>query len=81
MLKAPLGSVGPAELAHSMVRPSGASCKMEADWKLQGADRTMEPAAIRSPWLPAMQYWAWRAGGFILLNVLDDPAWLALMFC
>jgi hypothetical protein len=27
------------------------------------------------------RYWACRLGGFIVLNVLDDPAWLALMFC
>jgi hypothetical protein len=27
------------------------------------------------------QLWFYRVGGFVLLNVLDDPAWLALMFC
>lgn len=27
------------------------------------------------------QYWSYRLGAFVLLNVLDDPAWLALMFC
>jgi hypothetical protein len=27
------------------------------------------------------QYWAYRVGGYIVLNVLDDPAWLALMVC
>jgi hypothetical protein len=27
------------------------------------------------------EYWTYRFGGFVLLNVLDDPAWLALMFC
>ena len=27
------------------------------------------------------QYWAWRIGAFVVLNVLDDPAWLALAFC
>jgi hypothetical protein len=27
------------------------------------------------------QLWAYRIGGFLVLNVLDDPAWLALMFC
>jgi len=25
--------------------------------------------------------WFYRVGGFVALNVLDDPAWLALMFC
>ena len=28
-----------------------------------------------------LQEWVYRAGGFVVLNVLDDPAWLALMFC
>ena len=25
--------------------------------------------------------WCYRSGVFLVLNVLDDPAWLALMFC
>jgi hypothetical protein len=25
--------------------------------------------------------WAYRANEYLLLHVLDDPAWLALMFC
>ncbi|MEP6970245.1 MAG: hypothetical protein ABJA49_07375, partial [Betaproteobacteria bacterium] len=28
-----------------------------------------------------VQIWAYRLGGFALLNIMDDPAWLALMFC
>lgn len=35
----------------------------------------------QADWIVAVQYWAYRAGGFVVLNVLDDPAWLALMFC
>jgi hypothetical protein len=27
------------------------------------------------------QFWAWRFAAFVMLNVLDDPAWLALIFC
>ena len=27
------------------------------------------------------EYWAYRLGVFFILNVLDDPAWLALIFC
>jgi hypothetical protein len=27
------------------------------------------------------QYWAYRAGAYVLLNLIDDPAWLALIFC
>ena len=25
--------------------------------------------------------WAYRLGAYFVLNLLDDPAWLALMFC
>lgn len=25
--------------------------------------------------------WAYRLGGFVVLNILDDPAWLAMIFC
>ena len=32
-------------------------------------------------WFFAMQYWTYRVGGFVLMNVLDDPAWLAMIFC
>ncbi|MBK6009285.1 hypothetical protein JJB11_24565 [Ramlibacter ginsenosidimutans] len=27
------------------------------------------------------EFWAYRVGVFVILNVLDDPAWLALIFC
>jgi len=26
-------------------------------------------------------YWTYRIHSYIWLNVIDDPAWLALMFC
>ena len=32
-------------------------------------------------WFVTAQFWAYRAGGFVVLNVLDDPAWLAMIFC
>jgi hypothetical protein len=32
-------------------------------------------------WMVQAQFWAYRLGAFVLLNVLDDPAWLALIFC
>jgi hypothetical protein len=35
----------------------------------------------QADWIVTAQYWAYRVGGFVVLNVLDDPAWLALMFC
>jgi hypothetical protein len=27
------------------------------------------------------ELWIYRIGGYLLINVIDDPAWLALMFC
>jgi hypothetical protein len=27
------------------------------------------------------EFWTYRFGGFVVQHVLDDPAWLALMFC
>jgi hypothetical protein len=27
------------------------------------------------------EVWFYRVGSFLLLNLMDDPAWLALMFC
>ena len=35
------------------------------------------------PFAPAevLEFWLYRGGGFVLLNIADDPAWLALMFC
>jgi hypothetical protein len=45
------------------------------------ASDPVKPAALASGWLFAAHYWACRAGAFVVLNVLDDPAWLALIFC
>lgn len=28
-----------------------------------------------------LEFWFYRVGGFVLLNLVDDPVWLALMFC
>jgi hypothetical protein len=28
-----------------------------------------------------VELWTYRVGGFFVQHVLDDPAWLALMFC
>lgn len=27
------------------------------------------------------QFWTYRLSAYILLNVVDDPVWLALVFC
>lgn len=40
----------------------------------------LDGAAIASA-AERADYWACRLGGFLLLHVLDDPAWLALIFC
>ena len=29
----------------------------------------------------SIHYWAYRISNFVQGNLLDDPAWLALMFC
>jgi len=36
-----------------------------------------------TPWTRQDQLtlWFYRAGGYLLLNLLDEPAWLALLFC
>ena len=31
--------------------------------------------------LSTAEYWAYRLGAYVVLNLLDEPAWLALMFC
>jgi len=49
--------------------------------------QTAAPAT--SPFMPLIssdvrervELWVYRIGGFLLINVIDDPAWLALMFC
>lgn len=38
-------------------------------------------AAGAASWLCTAHYGACRAGAFVVLNVRDDPAWLALIFC
>jgi hypothetical protein len=27
------------------------------------------------------QFWVYRFSGYLLLNVIEDPVWLALVFC
>ncbi len=35
------------------------------------------------PWTRQDQlaFWFHRVGGYVLLHLLDEPAWLALLFC
>ncbi len=45
----------------------------------------MTPATENAvtPWTRQDQLtlWFYRAGSYMLLNLLDEPAWLALFFC
>ncbi len=36
---------------------------------------------ISADWFDTFEFWGYRVGVYWLANVLDDPAWLALMFC
>jgi hypothetical protein len=31
--------------------------------------------------LTQAEYWSYRLGEYVMLNLVDDPAWLALIFC
>lgn len=35
------------------------------------------PLALRDQ----AQFWIYRVSAYLLINLIDDPAWLALMFC
>jgi hypothetical protein len=39
------------------------------------------PPLVVWGWLAQAEYWAYRVGGYLLINVVDDPAWLAMVFC
>jgi hypothetical protein len=44
------------------------------------------PLTLFEAWLgeassARLQDWTYRVGIYIVINVLDDPAWLAFMFC
>lgn len=43
------------------------------------------PWPARTPsWLlrvDALRWWGYQVGGYLALNVLDDPAYMALLFC
>lgn len=34
-----------------------------------------------SEWVFCLECLEYRVGNFMLLNFIDDPAWLAFMFC
>jgi hypothetical protein len=38
-------------------------------------------SVFTAEFLVRAEFWAYRVGAFVILNVLDDPAWLALIFC
>jgi hypothetical protein len=44
----------------------------------------MPSILFKQPWpaqIATLQLWSYRVGIFAAINLLDDPAWLALMFC
>lgn len=45
-----------------------------------GAALTLAPV-FTAEFIARAEFWAYRVGVFVILNVLDDPAWLALIFC
>jgi hypothetical protein len=45
-----------------------------------GLALTLAPV-FTAEFLARAEFWAYRVGVFVILNVLDDPAWLALIFC
>ena len=46
----------------------------------RGAALTLA-SVFTAEFLVRAEFWAYRVGVFVILNVLDDPAWLALIFC
>ncbi len=32
-------------------------------------------------WAENIEFWAYRVSGYLLTHLVDDPAWLALLFC
>jgi len=32
-------------------------------------------------WRDSLEFWCYRVGAYLVLNVVEDPAWLALAFC
>ena len=35
----------------------------------------------RNEFMAQVVFWLYRADGYLLVNFIDDPAWLAFMFC
>jgi hypothetical protein len=59
-----------------------AYCKPTTDCAFVRSWRFCRPEVITlTDTVATVQVWAYRLGGFALLNLMDDPAWLALMFC
>ncbi len=50
----------------------------------RAASSTFMPSILFEPApdkLIGVRLWLYRLGGYLLINFVDDPAWLALMFC
>ncbi len=66
------------------VRREAADRPDNAFTPIRDARRNDPPVMLRDvegSWQETPRFWCYRIGGFILLNLVDDPAWLALMFC
>ena len=35
----------------------------------------------RDEFMAQVVFWLYRVDGYLLVNFIDDPAWLAFMFC
>lgn len=44
-------------------------------------ERAEEKAATLADFFQYLEWSNYRLGGYLLLNVADDAAWLALIFC
>ncbi|MEJ8836409.1 hypothetical protein [Ramlibacter sp. AN1133] len=92
MDKLPLGGLGPhsregvgrAICARSSVRDrcvAASTGENPAPESARCASAGTLAAVETGEILARAHYWAYRLGAFFILNVLDDPAWLALIFC
>jgi hypothetical protein len=39
---------------------------------------SFDAAPVRTSWA---EFWLYRIGAYLLINFIDDPVWLALIFC
>jgi hypothetical protein len=42
---------------------------------------SMPSILLEATWSERIKLWGYRVGVYTAITLLDDPAWLALMFC